>query len=794
MSCLQSLAAEISNPVDDLEKIRTAKGEKVSGTCEWIVAQAQYTLWTSGSCPQLLWLSGGPGIGKTMISIFLVEELTQLVEQSSQRMTLTYFFCDDKYERRRTATTILRVLLLQILQQRPILFKHMEPDFLVFGSDLFTNFYSLWRIFSTMTEDEEAGDILCIIDALDECEPDSRRSFLTNLERLFNSQKNTKTRVRFLVTSRRLSEIEESLASIPAMRNLQIDSARINGDLHKFINTRVDELSRRKGYNADLQETIKRTLMQKAEGTFLYVSLILDDLARTQVLSMVREKLRRLPPDLNTVYDKILSQIEEDYIKVASSVLRWVAVARRPLTMKELAMARSLEGWDEDIAPSDQLLFEMIFDFRCCGALVYLDPLMLTVNLVHHSAKEYLIGKHLQENHDLSQYHVDLHKTHLILFRACWTYLGLKDFKHEPAVTSPSDPRLAYNELSTEARKHCFFEYADVEWVDHALAAHPILPTHYNFSRDTLDKSPLLRDTWLLQASAEGQKDVVHLLLMNGADLEARDLIGQTPLSCAAEKGCREVVILLLKNGAQLEAGDFSRRTPLSYAAKGGHPDVVNLFLEKGAELEAEDSEHRTPLFHAARRELDSTPFSFTARTGNVGVVNLLLDKGAALDSRDWKSQTPLFHAVQSRDVAVVELLLDRGAKIELRDSDDETPLSLAVRATDVEMVDLLVKRGAEVNARVRHGEPLLLIAAEKESVALVKSLLERGAEVNVGGPYSLTPLLTATRSGDVAVVEELLKQGAEVDVHDMRGRTPLSIATLKEYWAIVKLLRDATR
>lgn len=116
LKCLQFLF--LSNPQDDLAAIRSAKGDRVEGTCEWILIQERYTSWLNEDSPQLLWLSGGPGIGKTMISSFLVQELAHLAERSSQ-MKLTYYFCDDKDEGRRTATIILRGLLLQLLRQRP---------------------------------------------------------------------------------------------------------------------------------------------------------------------------------------------------------------------------------------------------------------------------------------------------------------------------------------------------------------------------------------------------------------------------------------------------------------------------------------------------------------------------------------------------------------------------------------------------------------------------------------------------------------------------------------------------
>ena len=637
LDCLRSLSRSLSNPLDDLAKIRSAKGERVLGTCEWILAQAQYTSWLNEGGPQLLWLSGGPGIGKTMMSTFLTEELTQLTERSPQRTTLIYFFCDDKNERRKTATVILRVHLLQILRQRPTLFKHIQPDFQIIGDDLFTDFHALWRMFVDVLKDEESGEVYCLIDALDECEVESRQLFLTSFKRLFNPQQSIKTTVKFIITSRRLIEIEESLsASRPAMQDLQVDSAKINGDLNNFINTKVDEISRKKRYAEDLKKTIIHALMEKAGGTFLYVSLVLEDLNRTKVQSLVRKKLLELPSDLNEVYDHILSQIEVDHVEIAVSILRWVAVAQRPLTVKELATARLMEDWEEDTAPLEENLEEFKDDFRSCGPLVYFESGSGTINLVHQSAKEYLLGEHLQKKHSLSKYHVVLDKTNILIFRACATYLRLRESRKETVIL-----------WWYRSHDFCFLEYASSGWLHHALAAGSVLPTEYESLRDTLKALPMLRDKWLLAAAKEGQEAVVQQLLEEGAGVDTREFFERTSLLWAAAKGHLAVVRLLIEKGAEIDALDDIKQTPLSWAAEEGHLAVVRLLIEKGAEVDA-------------RNQFDETPLWRAARYGHLAVVQLLLEKGADVEARDKSCFTPLEVALVNGHLDVVALLKGR--------------------------------------------------------------------------------------------------------------------------------------
>ena len=719
MDCLRSLF--LSNPQDDLAAIRTAKGARVDGTCEWILTQDPYTSWLIEDSPQLLWLSGAPGIGKTMISSFLVEELVRLAERSSQ-ITLAYYFCDDKDVKRKTATDILRGLLLQLLRQRPILFKHIQSDFDLSRDSLFTNFHSLWRVFHGIVKDPEAGEVICLVDALDECEKESRQLFLTEFTKLFCSQQSKKRVVKSIITSRRENDIVESLtAASPAIQNIQVDTGRVNNDLSKFINLKVDELSNKKKYQPKQKNIIKRSLIEKAGGTFLYVALVLQDLQKAKIFSQVKQKLQGLPLDLNDIYDRILGQIDADCKETAKLVLRWVAVARRPLTVDELAMAHILGTgeYEENTMPPKDLLDELKDGFKCCEPLVYVDTENDTINLVHQSAKDYLLSTYLQGKDGLSQYHIVTDRTNLLIFQTCWTYLSLDEFKQGTVVIERcEDHTLKEKCLDQELLyDHCFLQYASEEWQEHALAASQALITGYDFKPNNLDKLPTLRDTWLLGAAAEGQKIVVQRLLDNGAELNPKDKDGQTPLSLAARNGHEAVVKLLLsRDDVAADSQDEDGRTPLSWAAENGHEAVVKLLLSR--DDVAADSQD----------EYGQTPLSLAADNGHEAVVKLLLSRDdMAADSQDKNGQTPLSWAATNGHEAVVKLLLSRDdVAADSQDEDGRTPLSFAAGKGHEEVVKLLLSRDdvAADSQDEYWGQTPLSWAAEEGHEAVVKLLL----------------------------------------------------------------------
>ena len=637
MECLRALF--LSNPQDDLAEIRSAKGDRVPSTCEWILTQHQYTTWLIEDGPQLLWLSGGPGIGKTMISSLLVEELTHLAERSSQ-MTLAYYFCDDKNERRRTATAILRGLILQLLRQRPVLFKYIQTDFDIEHHSLFTDFHALWRNFVRMTQDPGAGNVYCLIDALDECERESRQLFLKKFTRLFGPQQSKTTSVKFVLTSRRENDIEEEFLFInnPFIQNLQIDKAKVNRDLSKFIDVKVDELSRRKRYTSVQKEKIRSTLTKKADGTFLYISLVLHDLRMTKIFWKVAQKLETLPSGLYEVYDRILRLIDAECEEIAKKVLIWVAVARRPLTVDELAMAVALGmgGWKNRAIPPEDCLDELKDCFRCCEPLVQVDDNTHTINLVHQSAKEYLLCTYLQENDGLSQYHMVSDTANLLLFRTCWTYLSLEELEQGGGVIIRRDAtrKLLQEKVLSDQdlNDHCFLQYAFREWQGHALAASPALTTDLEFWNYGLKRSPTLRDFWLLKAVAQEQELMVQQLLESGADPNCCDSNSLTPLMIAAVKGLEAIVRMLLSRAdVAANSRDDGGRTALSIATMEGHEAIVKLLLSRNDVIaDLQDIRGRTPL-------------SFAAIFGCDNIATLLLSRDdVTADHRDLEGRTPL--------------------------------------------------------------------------------------------------------------------------------------------------------
>ena len=152
---------------------------------------------------------------------------------------------------------------------------------------------------------------------------------------------------------------------------------------------------------------------------------------------------------------------------------------------------------------------------------------------------------------------------------------------------------------------------------------------------DWFPKKPRNWDDLLLMVAEDGVLIKVQTALKKGANPNAKDDDGWTPLHYASFKGHVEIVKLLLERGANPNAKDNIGRTPLHWAAFKGHFKIVELLLVGGANPNAKDNIGRTPLHIAAQK-------------GHVDVVKILLERGADPRIADNRGHIPLDYAKDS--------------------------------------------------------------------------------------------------------------------------------------------------
>ncbi|KAJ6101921.1 hypothetical protein N7486_004348 [Penicillium sp. IBT 16267x] len=243
---------------------------------------------------------------------------------------------------------------------------------------------------------------------------------------------------------------------------------------------------------------------------------------------------------------------------------------------------------------------------------------------------------------------------------------------------------------------------------------------------------------------------IARLLIDQGADVNASDSTGRTPLSRAAEHGHLDIARLLIDRGADVNASNSTRWKPLSRAAEHGHLDIARLLIDRGANV------------NATNDVTGWTPLSRAARHGHLDFARLLINRGADVNASDSIGWTPLSLATEHGHLDIASLLIDRGADVNTSDSIGWTPLSQAAAHGYLDIARLLIDRGVNVNgANGETGWTPLSRAIEHGHLDLARLLIDRGADVNMSNGAGCTPLSGALKKGHEAIASLLIDQGA---------------------------------
>jgi len=176
--------------------------------------------------------------------------------------------------------------------------------------------------------------------------------------------------------------------------------------------------------------------------------------------------------------------------------------------------------------------------------------------------------------------------------------------------------------------------------------------------------------TALMLAAAEGDSNLVTVLLARGAAVNATNLRGGTPLMYAATAGDEKSVGLLLARGAEINRRARNGWTALTLASARGAAPVVMQLLANGANPNIADIYGWTPLMRATQ-------------AGHVDVVKVLATAtNMEINSTDDTGKTALHHAAEIGSRPIVDTLLAHGALTSIRDRDNRTAYDIA-RAAD---------------------------------------------------------------------------------------------------------------
>ncbi|TVY19242.1 Vegetative incompatibility protein HET-E-1 [Lachnellula arida] len=464
----------------EYEQYKDRNPDPVEGTCKWFLQHSNYTRWKNHPMSSLLWVSADPGYGKSVLSKLLVDKELQ----TAQSPTTCFFFFKDDNEKQKTATNALCAILHQLFSQKPELLKYAIEIYDQNGCDLIKDVNVLWRLLAA-SADPHAGEIICVLDALDECRKSEFRILIRNLCLFYDqcSRSSDHTSLKFLVTSRPLEYIENEFSDIthelPTIRLPgEEDTDQIRSEIDLVIQYELGKIQRKHHLGPETIRILQDKLTNVEHRTYLWLKLVIELLDSSQSITRQgRDKIfGTIPPTVNAAYTAILNRSTDK--KQAWKLLNIVCAAVEPLSVNELSIAMLIR--ESDRSYTDLEIYSTEFSKRwirnLCG--LFVSVIDGRVYLLHQTAKEFLLepDNSLQSTPNIIfdgkwTHSISIPGSNFVLAQSCMWYLHLDEL--DGRVCTPDQE--AVNNLKSQFP---FLAYSAYNWGNHYQAT--LIPEENN--------------------------------------------------------------------------------------------------------------------------------------------------------------------------------------------------------------------------------------------------------------------------------------------------------------------------
>lgn len=367
---LSSLVGISEPPQDDLQALSDAR---MAGSCGWLTSKTEFEEWrvSWSKSPSILWLSGNPTSGKSILSGHVINHL------KAENLNCSYFFFKQGIATKSSVGDCLRSLAFQMalchVEVRRRLLS-LEADGMTIEKN---DDRSIWRkLFSEAVFKATFQPHYWVIDALDEC--NQLQSFFSMVSSLDGH-----IPLRIFLTSRKTQEIERAFGQLGKdVAHLEILISDTLDDIRLFIAARMNQLPVE---GSESRANLTNKILAKSNGSFLWVRLVLQELEHTWSEEGVEEVLNEIPADMNLLYMRTLEKMSKvnRTAKLAKAILTWIVCAARSLTLSEMQCALKL-----DINETVHNLERSITSI--CGQLVFVDQ-RSRVQMIHQTARDFLL-------------------------------------------------------------------------------------------------------------------------------------------------------------------------------------------------------------------------------------------------------------------------------------------------------------------------------------------------------------------------------------------------------------------
>ncbi|KAI3393769.1 hypothetical protein diail_3728 [Diaporthe ilicicola] len=768
-------------------------GNMSDEACHWITSEEIFEDWAYGA-HGVLTMYGVVGCGKTATASFVAKYL----RKEGRAPVLAYHCAQQEEDELRF---ILCSLTYQLLQTKPELkeeFKDWSEKRQATTLDKPSNKPSVLAEFLSSSLEDSREQVFIVLDGLDECEEDARTELLV----LFRELIRKGALVKVFVSSRCRDDILQTLTSsestqeepatgpVPQIPLFHIDMNPAE-ERDRILAKHLAAKPLRQIEDSKVRDKAIEQLAKRAGGSAIWLKMAMASLAGAKNERRIEKCLEFLEtnPKLVDWYERLFKDAESATCNdrdILERALETLAVARRPLTIEELARAAYID--DVENGRSLSVLNEAAEETDFLGLV---RPFVATlgesagggnvrVRLVHQSLTELLLTARPSEwdkmaaskERKRATWEQKEQRRRVLneqLMGSCVKYLLLDDLEDkasdedadtvpDTALEEPQDQGepwdfLGFDEMfvEPETQKRAqtraqmshlqFYDYAASNWASHFAACEKVA------AEDLRDNAKTL-----LNVAASGCTDWVSFVR---TEKEAEGEIfpsSSEPATLATYFGLYETL-------ADILAGPDTVSQPakdeaLFWACRGDRERIVKLLLENGADANERFAGDQTALTVAADR-------------GHLGCVQALLaDQRTDVNVQGSEKRTALSFAAGIGHDKICAALVKRGdCRPDVTDRKGRTPLFYAVGAEHLPTIRTLTAvPDVHVNHLENAGRTPLCQAAESGATSSLKQLLDtKGVDVNMADKEGRSPLIWAAFRGHAACVDALL-QHPEID------------------------------
>ncbi|BCS05869.1 hypothetical protein ALUC_10250S [Aspergillus luchuensis] len=413
----------------------------------WLLKSQKFIRWARSdtSWNPLLWLSGAPGAGKSVLASIVIDRLKK------RGASVAYFYCKHGDEKRTSVESVTRSILAQLLV--------LNPDLLPYFHDKAQTGVSLAspkdseQILGTSLRSFER--VYLVLDGLDECGRDARGAIARRFRKMVDLEIKVGS-IRCLFISQDDGVAAADFHKIPSIKI----GNQNNEDIENFVGQWQQQLVTKFGPFSQLSR-LKKIISNRAKGLFIFAELFAKLLEQQLSIKDLEDQLRPevLPVELDSLYERILDRVHEarhpNTIRRIDEILGWIVCARRPLRWEEIQTAVCIDLEERSFDDRRRLVESPKEMFH--SLVVYHSN--TTVELVHGTARQYLTKRKTLPNGSEERPLIKVDEGNFSLAMRCLTYLSFPAFHLSRTE----------EDIKSDLREglHQLYDYATACWAMH---------------------------------------------------------------------------------------------------------------------------------------------------------------------------------------------------------------------------------------------------------------------------------------------------------------------------------------